>query len=80
MTNTKKLNDKKNENANANETVSWSEKGGMVRFDSLSHRLTLSELLQFATEAIDSIRTVVGLHQEEYFISNYENCFNLEFK
>lgn len=45
MTNTKKLNDKKNENANANETVSWSEKGGMVMFDSLSHRLTLSELL-----------------------------------
>ncbi|CAF0919000.1 unnamed protein product [Rotaria sordida] len=34
----------------------------------------------FATEAIDSIRTVVGLHQEEYFISHYEDCFNNEFK
>ncbi|CAF2533632.1 unnamed protein product [Rotaria sp. Silwood2] len=34
----------------------------------------------FATEAIDSIRTVVGLHQEEYFIAHYEDCFNNEFK
>ncbi|CAF5153778.1 unnamed protein product, partial [Rotaria sp. Silwood1] len=34
----------------------------------------------YATEAIDSIRTVVGLHQEQYFISHYEDCFNKEFK
>ena len=43
MTNTKKLNDKKNENAKEN--VTWSEKGGMVRFESLSCRLTSSEIL-----------------------------------
>jgi hypothetical protein len=35
---------------------------------------------QFATEAIDSIRTVVGLHREEFFISEYEECFNQDFK
>ncbi|CAF0800398.1 unnamed protein product [Adineta ricciae] len=34
----------------------------------------------FATEAIDSVRAVVGLHQEEYFISNYEDCFNKSFR
>ncbi|UJR37712.1 hypothetical protein I4U23_030407 [Adineta vaga] len=34
----------------------------------------------YATEAIDSIRTVVGLHQEQYFISNYEDCFNRSFR
>ncbi|CAF3666385.1 unnamed protein product [Adineta steineri] len=35
---------------------------------------------QFATEAIGSVRTVVGLHQEEYFISHYEDCFNKSFR
>ncbi|CAF2086942.1 unnamed protein product [Rotaria magnacalcarata] len=34
----------------------------------------------YATEAIDSVRTVVGLHQEEFFISRYEDCFQKEFK
>ncbi len=35
---------------------------------------------KFATEAIDNVRTVVGLHQEPYFISHYEECFDKEFR
>lgn len=42
------------------------------------HKLVVD--FQIATEAIDSIRTVVGLHQEEYFIDHYEDCFNQEFR
>ncbi|CAF4606246.1 unnamed protein product [Rotaria sp. Silwood2] len=33
-----------------------------------------------ATEAIDLIRTVVGLHQEEHFITQYENNLNKAFR
>ncbi|CAF4542802.1 unnamed protein product, partial [Rotaria sp. Silwood2] len=33
-----------------------------------------------ATEAIDRIRTVVGLHQEEHFITQYENNLNKAFR
>ncbi|CAF3793980.1 unnamed protein product [Rotaria sordida] len=35
---------------------------------------------QNATEAIENIRTVAALHQEQYFINLYENAFNHEFK
>ncbi|CAF3737713.1 unnamed protein product [Adineta steineri] len=35
---------------------------------------------QHATQAIEHIRTVVALHQEERFIQLYEDAFNVEFK
>ncbi|CAF0957991.1 unnamed protein product [Didymodactylos carnosus] len=34
----------------------------------------------YATQAIDNIRTVIALHQEDYFIQKYEHCFNNQFK
>ncbi len=36
--------------------------------------------LQYATQAIEHIRTVVALHQENHFIDLYENAFDQEFK
>ncbi len=36
--------------------------------------------VQHATQAIEHIRTVVALHQENHFIDLYENAFNQEFK
>ncbi|CAF3496524.1 unnamed protein product [Rotaria sp. Silwood1] len=35
---------------------------------------------QYATQAIENIRTVVALHQENHFINFYENAFNQDFK
>ncbi|CAF4225852.1 unnamed protein product, partial [Rotaria sordida] len=35
---------------------------------------------QYATQAIEHIRTVVAIHQEKHFIDLYENVFNQEFK
>ncbi|CAF1034859.1 unnamed protein product [Adineta steineri] len=35
---------------------------------------------QHATQALEHIRTVVALHQEEHFINLYENAFNQDFK
>ncbi|CAF2623577.1 unnamed protein product [Rotaria sp. Silwood2] len=35
---------------------------------------------QYATQAIEHVRTVVALHQEQYFIDLYEDAFNQEFK
>ncbi|UJR22125.1 hypothetical protein I4U23_025189 [Adineta vaga] len=35
---------------------------------------------QYATQAIEHIRTVVALHKENHFINLYEDAFNQEFK
>ncbi|CAF4062772.1 unnamed protein product [Rotaria sordida] len=35
---------------------------------------------QYATQAIEHIRTVVAIHQEKHFINLYESVFNEEFK
>ena len=39
-----------------------------------------TEGFQYATQAIEHIRTVVSLRQETYFIDRYEQAFNQEFK
>jgi hypothetical protein len=36
--------------------------------------------VQYVTQAIEHIRTIVGLHLEKHFIDLYENVFNQEFK
>jgi ABC-type multidrug transport system fused ATPase/permease subunit len=61
--------------------VTWGEKGGMVNiYCYLFRHRKYFHLIQFSTEAIDNVRTVVGIHQEQYFIEHYEDAFNKEFR
>ena len=79
----KRLNNVKKGGRKKSTGLSWAEKGGMVDNNlSVVYFLLFVNILifKYATEAIDSVRTVVGLHQEQYFISQYEDCFNKEFR